>query len=354
MTDRKVRVGIVGLGGNGMAHLRSHMKCSKSEVVAVCDRNRDRLQYVQEEVGVDRTYLDDGIFSDPEIEAISINTGDNDHLEPFIKAVGAGKHVLVEKPLANSEADIHAMVAAAERASSDLKIQVGYILRFNPVFEAMHAMTRRGRLGEVYYMEGDYIHNLLYQAEKTDPVTGANWYLDHEIPLVGGGSHPLDILRWVSGKEIARTWGYSNRVAFPAMKNDDCQVCLFQFEDRTIAKVAALYAPRRAVPPFYNLRIYGTNGTVERDQVAVSSGPEDIHPEFAPVAADRVKGHPYLPEIEDWLDAIIDDRQPRTPLWDGANSTMATLCAARALREGREVRIPVFRAPESRKGDSGL
>ncbi|NOY81978.1 MAG: Gfo/Idh/MocA family oxidoreductase [Kiritimatiellaeota bacterium] len=354
MSNRKVKVGIVGLGHNGVAHLRSHLRSNKSTVVAVCDRDPDRLHSASEEFGIDRAYSDDGIFTDPEVEAISINTGDNDHLTPFLKAVGAGKHVLVEKPLANSEADIHAMIAAAERASPSLKIQVGYILRFNPVFEAVHALARAGRLGDIYYMEGDYIHNLLYQAEKTDPVTGGNWYLDHEIPLVGGGSHPLDLLRWISGNQITRTWGFSNHVAFPAMKNDDCQVCLFQFEGGAIAKVAALYAPRCPMAPFYNLRLYGTNGTVERDTAAISSTPEDVHPEFKPVEAERTKGHPYLPEIEDWLDAIIDDRQPRTPLWDGANSTMATLCAARAIRVGHAVDVPIFRAPGSPRIESSL
>ena len=98
-----------------------------------------------------------------------------------------------------------------------------------------------------------------------DPLTGRNWYLENEIPLVGGASHPLDLLRWISGKEVRRVMGISNHVAFPAMTHDDCQVCLFEFEDGTIAKVAALYAPRCAVPPYNNLRIYGTNGTIERD-----------------------------------------------------------------------------------------
>jgi predicted dehydrogenase len=64
-------------------------------------------------------------------------------------------------------------------------------------------------------MEGDYVHNLLYQAKQTDPVTGRNWYLEHELPLVGGGSHPLDLLRWVSGKEVSRVWGYSNHRVVP-------------------------------------------------------------------------------------------------------------------------------------------
>ena len=343
MAHEPVRVGIVGLGGNGTGHLRSHCASPKSRVVAVCDRNVDRARAAAEELAIDRFYSDDGIFADPAIEAISIHTGDNDHRDPFVRALTAGKHVLVEKPLANSEEDIHAMVEAA-RDATGLRIQVGYILRFNPVFEEIHRLASTGALGDIYYMEGDYIHNLLYQAQKTDPVTGVNWYLEHELPIVGGGSHPLDILRWISGKQVTRVRGYSNRVAFPAMRNDDCQVCLFQFEDGTIAKVAALYAPRMGMAPFYNLRVYGTNGTVERDTVAISKAEDDVHPEFEAVQADRVSGHPYLPEIEDWLDAIREGRETRTPLWDGANSTIATLCAVRAMRDGAEVEVPVFRA----------
>ena len=342
-SDQRIGVGIVGLGGNGMGHLRAHLESGKSRVVALCDRNRERLAAAGKECGVSKLYAGDGIYTDPEVDAISINTGDNDHRDPFLKAMAAGKHVLIEKPLANTEEDVKAMVAAAHAAGPTVKVQVGYILRFNPVYVEIHRLARAGRLGDVYYLEGDYIHNLLYQAQKTDPVTGTNWYLDHELPLVGGGSHPLDLLRWVSGKEVVRVWGYANHLAFPAVRNDDCQVCLFRFEDGTIAKVAALYAPRMGMAPYYNLRVYGTNGTVERDTAAIAASPADVHPEFKPVTADRVKGHPYLPEIEDWLDAIREGRQPRTPLWDGANSTVATLCAVRAIREKREIDVPVFR-----------
>jgi len=150
-----------------------------------------------------------------------------------------------------------------------------------------------GDLGRVYYLEGDYIHNLLYQAEQTDPVSGRNWYLEQEIPLVGGGSHPLDLLRWISGAEVVRVSAYGNHMAFPAMHCDDCQVALFQFDSGAVAKVAALYAPRSEMAPFYNLRVYGTLGTVERDQVALSESPEDVHPPFRPVEADTgsIGGH---------------------------------------------------------------
>jgi predicted dehydrogenase len=343
---RPIRVGVVGLGHNGTAHLHAHRELGKSEIVALCDRNPERLAAAGQEFGVEALYTDDRFFAHPGLEAVSINTGDAFHREPFVKALQAGKHLLIEKPLANTEEDVLAMVEARRAADPRLKVQVGYILRFNPVYGAIHRLAREGRLGDVYYMEGDYIHNLLYQAEQTDALTGRNWYLEEEIPMVGGGSHPLDLLRWISGKQVVRVWTYGNHVAFPAMHADDCQVALFGFEDGTIAKVAALYAPRCAMAPFYNLRVYGTSGTVERDSAALSASPDDVHPSFAPVEADRVTGHPYTPEIEDWLDAIRDDRPVRCDLYDGANSTMAALCAVRASREGKEVAIPVFAAPE--------
>ncbi len=338
----KVRVGIVGVGRNAIGHIRAHQALGKSEIVAICDRNEELLNKVGDEFGIAERYTTDEIYQRDDIEAISIHTGDNQHAGPFKLAVAAGKHVLVEKPLANSEQDILDMVKAADDADPKLKIQVGYILRFNPLFEEIHRLTQSGSLGEVFCMEADYVHNLEYQAAQTDPVTGKNWYLDDELPMLGGGSHPLDLLRWISGKEIASVFAYSNHKAFPAMRHDDCEVALFRFTDDTIAKVAALYAPKREFSWFYNLRIYGTNGTVDDDQVAISASPDEVHPPFTQINYPNAKGHPYDPEVADWLDAIVEDRQPRTPLRDGANSSMACLCAIRSAREGREVEVPRF------------
>jgi len=343
-----LRVGFVGVGHNGVAHIRNHLKVGKSAVSAICEQREDRLAWAGREFGVEKLYTDiDDLCRDPEIDAISIHTGDAQHKAPFLKALAAGKHILVEKPVANTEADILEMVEAAKASSTKLKIQVGYILRFMPVFEAIHEAASSGQLGDIYYMEGDYIHNLLYQAEKTDPYTGTNWYLEEEIPMVGGGSHPLDLLRWFSGKQIVKVWTYSTHVAFPEMQHDDCQVALYQFEDGSIAKVAALYAPRCEMAPYYNIRLYGTNGTAERDSLAISKSPDEVHPPFVPVEGERfagsfakVSGHPFAPEIEDWLDAIADDRPTRVSLADGASSCLAALLSVRAAAEGREVEVP--------------
>jgi len=347
MAERKVRVGMIGLGHNGQGHLEAHLALGRSEIVALCDRNPDRLAAAAAKVPQAGQYADfAGLLAHPGLEAVSINTGDAFHREPFVAAMQAGKHVLVEKPLANTVEDVEVMVQACRAADPGLKVQVGYILRFNPVYERLHALARAGGLGDLFYMEADYVHNLLYQAQQTDEVTGRNWYLEEELPMVGGGSHPLDLLRWISGKEVVEVAAYANHKAFPAMRHDDCQVALFRFDDGAIAKVAALYGPRCEMAPFNNLRLYGTRGTAERDQVALAQSEQEVHPAFHRVEAERVCGHPYEPEIADWLEAIVSGGPTRTNLYDGANSTMATLCAVQAIAAGKPVRVPVFRSAD--------
>ena len=337
MKSKKVNTGFVGLGENGQAHLEAHLKNSKSNVVAIYDRNEQLLKTVGKKYGISKLYHDDSFYEDKNIDAITINTGDDEHYQPFIDSIRHGKHILIEKPVANTEQELIDMVTEAQKTDPSLKIQVGYILRFNPVFEEIHRLAHQGSLGNIYYLEGDYVHNLLCQRQMR------NWKLEKEIPMVGGGSHPIDLLRWITGKEITRVTGFSCKFVFPEMTSDDCQVAIFQFTDKTIAKVAALYAPRMEMAPYYNLRVYGTSGTVERDQVAIARCDEDHHPQFKPVNATRTIGHPYDPEIEDWLDAILEDKPTRINFYDGANSTMATLCACRAITEGCSIEVPIFK-----------
>lgn len=343
MPNRRVKVAVIGLGANGRQHAVAHAASPKAELVALGDVNESKLHHVGNELGVRKLCRNaDDLFADPEIEAVSIHTPDGQHKEPFLKALKAGKHVFVEKPLANTEADVAEMVEAAAGGGRSRKIGVGYILRFNPVFEAIHDTVQARRLGRVYYMEADYVHNLHRKKHETDPLTGYNWYLREQVPMVSGGSHCIDLLSWIKADSPVSVVGYSNHFAFPELSTDDCMVALFRFRDGAVAKVAALWGPECPKPPFYNLRIYGTEGTVERDEICRRAAEPGGRWAFEPVEASRIQGHPYEPEIDDWLTAILEDRPVRTSLKDGANSTMAALRAVRACREGKELPIPVF------------
>ncbi|MEK6900262.1 MAG: Gfo/Idh/MocA family oxidoreductase [Nanoarchaeota archaeon] len=338
----KVKVGIIGLGHNGQQHAAAHIASDKSELVALCDKDGYRLHTVGDRLGITNLYQNyHEMIADQNVQAVSIHTPDGYHKEPFLSALGAGKHILIEKPLANTEEDLLEMVRASEKVPS-LKIEVGYILRFNPVFGKVREVVRSKKLGKIFYMESDYIHNLKYKINATDPVTGKNWYLQDQIPMVSGGSHSLDILRWIKGEEPITVFSYSNHLAFPELSNDDSMVSIFKFHDGSLAKVVTLWAPECPKDPFYNLRIFGTKGTIERDQICVPERNISQNYGFKPLEAQRIEGHPYGPEVDDWLTAIIEDGDTRTNLKDGANSTLAALCAVKSARDQKEVMIPFF------------
>ena len=83
-----VRVGFIGLGHNGLAHIGAHRRVGKSKVVALCDSNPERLEAASRRFGIDRVYESaEALCAEDDIDAVSVNTGDPFHEEPFVAAV---------------------------------------------------------------------------------------------------------------------------------------------------------------------------------------------------------------------------------------------------------------------------
>jgi hypothetical protein len=83
--------------------------------------------------------------------------------------------------------------------------------------------------------------------------------------------------------------------------------------------------------------------TLAGDRAALARNGREVHPPLRRIPGGRMRGHPYDPEIEDWLKAILENGRPRCDLFDGAGSTAATLVAARAIEEGRTLPVPAYR-----------
>lgn len=336
-----VRVGIVGLGHNGQAWVSGYAASPRAEVVAVCDFSRDKVAQAIERAPGAAGYADlDTMLAEQRLDALSIHTPDHLHADPFVKGLEAGCHVMVEKPMGNTLEDLDRMTGAAR--SSDRKTHVGQILRFNPFYAKIKELCVDGTLGEIFYLEGDYMHHLLCQADETriDPNIGSiNWYLDHEKPIVGGGVHPFDLLRWYADSEAVEVSAYGNSIAFPAMKHSDCMSAIFRFESGAVAKVAAAYGPIGPMAPYYNIKVYGTKGTVRDGKLLVGEGHEAQETDLAALCHG---GHPYDPQIDHFLRAIQEDTPTLVDAFSGANSAAATIMAAEAVRTGRPQAIPTY------------
>lgn len=338
----RLRVGVVGLGHNGQAWVSGYAANPRAEVVGLCDFSEQKLEQAGQRVPGARRYTDlDTMLAEAALDVLSVHTPDHLHADPFIKGLQAGCHVMVEKPMGNTLEDLERMTAAAR--ASDRKTHVGQILRFNPLFAELKRLVAEGVFGDIFYMEADYIHNLRCQADpaRLDPHIGnINWYLEHEIPLVGGGVHPYDLLRWYADSEAVEVMGYGNSIAFPAMKNHDCQVAIFRFANDICAKVTALYGPVSEMARFYNMTIYGTKATFKGGLLTVD---EEGELKTTDLSGLSVAGHPFDPQIEHFLAAIQEDKPTLVDAFSGANSAAATIMAAQAVRTGQKQAVPVFR-----------
>jgi UDP-N-acetylglucosamine 3-dehydrogenase len=324
----KIGVGVIGLGHNGLAFCERYAKNPKCELVAVCDVDGERANAAASRFGV-KGCTGYEILQDPAIKAISIHTPDCLHKEPFIKALETGHHVFVEKPMADTVDDVREMVEAA-RKHPGLTCQVGHVLRFDRYFSLIKKWVEQGTLGDIFYMEADYIHDLRYQYFMED------WKVSKEIPMLGGGCHPLDILRWYVGDAVEVS-AMSNHIAYPQMQEDATMIAMYKFANGAIGKVTTLYGNASPSPYGYNLSVYGTKGTVVRDKLSI----DGMEQNWSPLPNQFDPSHDYSPEIDHFLSCIATGKKPLITPADAANTVIAGLYAVKASKENKVLQIPV-------------
>jgi predicted dehydrogenase len=146
-----VRVAVVGAGAWGINHVRAMSRTPGAELVVVCDASAAACARAQELAPKARVTCDLGeVLSARDVDAVVLATPAKDHAEQARKALNAGKHVLVEKPLALDAVDAHAVVTAAETHKRTL--MVGHLMLFHPAVEHLKAMVDAGELGRIYYI----------------------------------------------------------------------------------------------------------------------------------------------------------------------------------------------------------
>src|SRR5688572_14947403 len=119
----KTRIAVIGLGWFGELHCEALAALPGVELYALCTRTRSRLDELAAKFGVSRTYTDyRELMADPGVEAVNIVTMWDQHTGPTLAALAAGKHVFLEKPMASTLDDCHAIVAASERSAGFLMV----------------------------------------------------------------------------------------------------------------------------------------------------------------------------------------------------------------------------------------
>jgi predicted dehydrogenase len=148
--EKKIRIGIIGVGQIGKSHLDAYSRIPGAEIVAASDVNGEELARVAERFKIGRTYAKfRELLKNEEIEAVDVCLHNNLHAPVTIAALEAGKNVYCEKPIAGSYADGQAMVEAAKRCRRKLSIQLSTL--FSKETRVAKKLIDEGRLGHVYH-----------------------------------------------------------------------------------------------------------------------------------------------------------------------------------------------------------
>lgn len=298
---KRLKVGVIGLGV-GEKHIEGYLNHPDCDVVALCDFSEQKLN----EIGAKYTSAKltgkaSEIFTDPEIDIISIASYDNYHYEQVIQAIDNNKHIFVEKPLClhKSEAvEIRRMLEKKTR----LKLSSNLILRMVPRFIELKQMIKEGKLGQPYYVEGDYNYGRLHKI-----IDGWRGKIDDYSGVYGGGVHIIDLLLWLTGDRIQEVAAYGNNIVSRGseFRYDDTIVAILKFESGIIGKMTVNLGC--VFPHFHNLSIYGTRGTflngMEYGTLITSRDPEKPFEKLTAPYRGIHKGS----LIQSFVDSILHD-----------------------------------------------
>jgi predicted dehydrogenase len=355
MSTDRLRIGVIG-AGVGALHLSAYSKIPQAEIVALAGLDDERVRRVAAEYNVPQTYRDyQDLLAAPGIDAVSVCLPNILHAPVSIAALQAGKHVLVEKPLARNVAEGREMIAAAEQAGRIL--MVSFDKRYRSDVQWIKRHIDAGALGRVYYAKAHWMRR------SGIPRMGS-WFVSKEQagggPLIDLGVHVLDIAMYLMGEPRVRAIsanayaefgprglkGWEGRQQFSderlPYEVEDLATAFIRLEGGATLLLEASWGTHSAAGDDFGVTLYGTEGGVEllvrnygydntvRAFTDVGGAATDLAPRI-------LKGDGHLAVITRFVDAVLADG-PRIPSADDGlrRAEVLELCYRSAV-EGHEI-----------------
>jgi predicted dehydrogenase len=338
-----LRIGIVGLGWAAGAHIDAFKGVKGARVTAVCSRLTMDAKALEAKYGLPLKAYSDyaAMLRDPEIDAVDICTPHPQHAEQAIAAARAGKHLVIEKPIALRPEDARAVREAIRAAG--VQACVCFECRWSAHFTMVRSVIDQGLLGELHYGEVDYYHGL------------GPWYgqFAWNVKKDGGGSslltagcHALDALLFFMGGTVEEVTAHETRSknpVFAPFEYATTTVSLLKFEDGRVGKVASVVDCLQ--PYYFHVHLVGSEGSLLDNRFTSTRLPglrKDRWStlETSLVDSGDVHDHPYRPQFQAFVDSAAGGRpMPRTDFETAYETHRVVYAADRSARERRTVRL---------------
>ncbi|MEP3436339.1 MAG: Gfo/Idh/MocA family oxidoreductase [Hoeflea sp.] len=299
------KIAVVGCGYWGSNHARTFS--GLGALHAVSDRHLERAGELAASHGVTAMEFEQ-VLADPAIDGVVLALPPQYHADLAIEVLEAGKHLLVEKPIALSVADARRVVDAAERTG--LVAMTGHVLRFHPAFEALEAMIAAGELGDVRYIHSHRVGLGKFHAEND-----ALWDIaPHDLSLILAitGQKPVNV-RGVGSAMLNRLSDFAHlHLQFPGgVRSHVFASRLNPYRERKLTVIGSkAMAVFDDVAP-WNQKLAVYHHKLWEDDNGWQS--EMVDPDYI----DIPDGMPLTRECAHFLDCISSRAAPRTPVADG-------------------------------------
>ncbi len=339
---KKLNVGIIGYGWVATAHIAAINATQRAQVTAVYSSRPLDSQELSAKWGAAITaYRDlDEMLADPAIDVVSVCSYPYQHAKQVIAAARAGKHLIIEKPLALSWKDCVAMEAAVKKAG--VKTCVCFECRYSSQFLTTKAVLDQGLLGQLHYGEVDYYHGI-------GPWYGQfRWNTRKNAggsSLLTAGCHALDALLLCMDGEVAEVTSYdtkSRSKIFKPYEYTTSSVTILKFRDGRIGKCAAVVDCLQ--PYYFHTHLVGSEGSLLDNKFHSMKLHTNKHAwsmlAMKPLDSGDVSDHPYQTQFDTFFQSIERNKpMPLTSLEDAMKTHRVIFAADESAAKGRPVRL---------------
>ncbi len=371
MTEQEtIRVGVIGCGA-GIFHLEGYSADPRVKIVALAGLDTERCERLAKQFDVPRIYREyQELLDDEDIDAVSVVVPNSLHLPVTRAAFEAGKHVLVEKPLAHNVAAGAEMVAEAKK--HDKLLGIAFQRRWRHDTQIVKEQVESGALGDVYYAKA-------YWMRRNGIPGWGSWFTNRDAagggPLIDLGVHVLDMALYMLGNPKVSTITAStyDRIGSQGKGNwpgtmgprtggsnsyevEDLATAFIRFENGGTLLLEAAWAAYTEMTDEFGVQLYGSNGGAKihsKDYADV--GTLQLFSDVAGAAVDATprlqsrKGHAYI--TKHFVDAILHGTPLSPDGEEGLDRVKIIEAIYRSAELGREISLDEVAAGEKTAAD---
>jgi predicted dehydrogenase len=339
---KKFNVGIIGYGWVATAHIPAINDTTQGNVSAVCSSRPQDAAALSAKYGSPiSTYTSlDEMLEDPSVNVVSICSFPQDHANQAVKAAKAGKHLIIEKPLALSWEDCQRIETAVHDAG--VQACICFEGRYSGQFQSTRAVIDSGLLGKIHYGEVDYYHGI-------GPWYGQfRWNIREDAggsALLTAGCHALDALLLCMDGEVETVTSLSTKSSsdiFEPYEYETTSVTLLRFKDGRIGKCAAVVDCLQ--PYYFHTHLCGSEGSLLDNKFHSNKlhTNKAVWSELSMKMMDSgdVSDHPYTAQFQAFFDALDrNEEMPLTGLTQAMRTHRVIFAADASAKSGQPVKL---------------